>query len=254
MRVVQGAFTHGEAHRGRNELVLRASPKRIAAFLLVAIGSLGLAGLLARAAILFSSDPATLEVAKRFDLDFENNVPAWFTSTVLLIAAALLGLIAVGKRREGCRFRAHWAWLAVIFLVLSIDEAVYMHEILRGPLHNRWKLDGLLFFAWIIPGSIAVLIFGLAYWKFLLHLGLRTRVLFVAAFSCYVGGALGLEAVGGALVQVHGYESLRYSAVMFCEEILEMVGVAIFIYALADTLRSTPGMTRIAFASASDRS
>lgn len=248
MRVVQGDFTHARVRPGGDELVLWATPKRVAGLLVAAIASLGAAGIFARAAILLTSDPATLEIARRFDLDLENNVPAWFSSMGLLVASGLLGLIAIGKRRAGCRFRWHWGWLAVIFLVLSIDEAVYMHEILRGPLHKRWQLDGLLFFAWVIPGTIAVLLFGAAYWRFLLHLEGRTRALFVAAFTCYVGGALGLEAVGGALVQVHGYESLRYSAVMFCEEILEMTGVAIFIYALVDSLRSAQGEARIAFA------
>jgi len=231
-------------------LVLRATPRRIGRWMLLAVVGLLVAGTLARVALLLLDDSyaALHELARRFDLDLESNVPSWYSSMGLLVAAGILGVIARAKWHLRAPFRRHWAFLAVVFVGLSIDEAVQLHELLRGPMHKRWELHGLLHFAWIIPAAGAVALFGLGYLRFLWHLSARSRFLFVSAAVLFVGAALGLEAVGGAQVERTGYESVRYSIFMVCEEGAEMLGVALFIYALLDYLRTDFGQVRIAFA------
>ena len=50
----------------------------------------------------------------------------------------------------------------------------------------------------------------------------------------FVTGALGLELVGGALVERFGFDDIRYFAVATLEELLEMIGIAVFLFALMD--------------------
>jgi len=79
---------------------------------------------------------------------------------------------------------------------------------------------------------------GLAYLKFLLHLPRKTRDLFLLAGSIYVGGALGMEMVCGYYADAVGQRNLIYGLMASVEEILEMVGVIVFIYALLSYIGS----------------
>lgn len=224
-------------------LVLRGSPEGVTRALLGLIGVIVAAGVAARVAILrtTAADHGIRELARRFDLDIEHNIPSWFASGALLAAAVLLGAITHAAWQQRSRFRWHWTALVGMFVCLSIDEATSLHEMVMAVLHSRFDLHGLLFFAWVIPAGIAVGIVGLLYMRFLGHLPARTRQLFVLAAVVYVGAALGLEAVGGKVVEVHGFESVRYSLLMLIEEILELLGIALFLYALLDYLRAECG-------------
>jgi hypothetical protein len=63
-------------------------------------------------------------------------------------------------------------------------------------------------------------------------------VLFIAAGSLYLAGALGIESVGGWYFSRNGEtEDLRYSLLVAAEEFAEMSGIILFIYALLDYLR-----------------
>ena len=234
--------------KSQDPLVLRTTPRQAWWLLLSIIGTLTLAGIAARATILATQDPGTVEVARRFDLDAEHNIPTWFASTALLAAAMLLGVVARGRWRAGAADRRHWAGLAILFTLLSLDEAVQMHEMLRHPMHEWFDLRGIFLFAWVIPVFFAVVGFAAVYLRFWLRLPSRTRALFFVSGVLYVGGALGLELAGGALAESHGFESLRYSAVMIVEEVMEMVGVALFLYALLDHVRAETSTFGLALA------
>lgn len=232
----------------RDPLVLSTSPRQAWILLLLVIGVLTLAGVAARATILATRDPGTVELARRFDLDMEHNIPTWFASTALLAAAMLLGVVANGRWRARAADRRHWAGLAILFTLLSLDEAVQLHEILRLPMLKWFDLRGIFLFSWVIPVFFAVVGFAAVYLRFWLRLPPRTRALFFVSAALYVGGALGLELAGGAMAESHGFESLRYSAVMIVEEVMEMIGVALFVYALLDHVRGEAGTFALALA------
>lgn len=179
-----------------------------------------------------------VELGKRFDMDHEINLPTWFSSSLLLLCAFVLGVIALAKRAQGNRFRWHWAVLALAFVYLSLDETANLHELLIVPIRRRLGLGGFLYFAWVIPGVIAVGCFGLAFVRFLWNLEARSRWRFIYGGSVYVGGALGMELIGGAMADWYGFESARYIAVMMAEETLEMLGLIIFLLALIDYVKS----------------
>ena len=184
-------------------------------------------------------------LVRMFFLDEENNIPTFFSSGILLLSACLLAVIAVLKKRERDSRAGHWSALAIIFMLLSIDEASSIHELMTGPLRNLLHTSGFLYFAWVIPGLAFVLAIATIYWKFLLHLSTRTRRLFVVAAIIYIIGAIGTELVGGWFVELYGRNNLPYSFLAMLEETLEMIGVIVFVYALLDYMSVKVGEVRI---------
>ncbi|MEG4572841.1 hypothetical protein QUA56_09090 [Microcoleus sp. N3A4] len=174
-----------------------------------------------------------------FNLDSEINYPSWYSSFTLLFCGILLGIIAAAKKKQGDRYFRHWKALGFIFVFLSLDEILSLHEILIiNDLRKALHLGGFFYFIWVIPGAIFVVVTAVAYLKFLLHLPLRTRNFFLLAGSIYVGGALGMEMVCGYYADVAGQRNLIYGLMASVEEILEMVGVLVFIYALLSYIGS----------------
>ena len=79
-------------------------------------------------------------------------------------------------------------------------------------------------------------VFVIAYLRFLMHLSLPIRNLFIAAGLIYVGGAIGLEAIGGRHFDLYGKDAV-YQVYTTVEELLEMTGIVVFIYALLEHIR-----------------
>ena len=171
-----------------------------------------------------------------FDVNIENNVPTFFSTFLLVTSAALLALIA-GQSSVVTRDTGYWRWLSLIFLFLAVDEDASLHELLIDPMKEYLPLHGPLFFAWVVPYGLAVLVVGLLFLKFVLRLPAWTRGLVFAAGGLYLAGALGFEMIGGWYLSEDGEsENMPYSLLVAGEEFLEMSGIILFIYALLDFL------------------
>ncbi len=170
--------------------------------------------------------------APKIDLGNEANFPTYFSSLLLLFSSALLAAIALHASHSSRIFTRHWWALSAIFGILSMDEIVGLHELAVGPLRNAFRLTGVFYFAWVIPGAIFVAIFSVVFMRFLFHLPRRCRLRIAIAGIVYVGGALGVELIGGNYVYHHGDESFAYSMVVAVEESMEMTGAILFIGAL----------------------
>jgi len=118
-----------------------------------------------------------------FDVDEEDSVPTWYSTSALLLASALLFLISQRKRADRDPWVRYWYGLSLTFAALSLDEIAGFHE----------ALNDMLDYSWAIPGGIAAAMFGLAYLRFLWHLPARTRWLFVVSGCVFLGGAVGVE-------------------------------------------------------------
>jgi hypothetical protein len=92
-----------------------------------------------------------------------------------------------------------------------------------------------------------VAIFVLGYYRFLMLLPRRTRSLFIAAGTIFVGGALGVEAVSGMQASLHGQQNLTYHAIITAEELFEMAGIVVFVYALLDYIGRQFGTVAVQF-------
>lgn len=102
------------------------------------------------------------------DLDAESNPAAWLASSLLLLNAIVLGLLAVTA--PGRRDRRRWAVLALLTLLVSFDEAAGLHERMSIALHLALDTSGALAAAWVIPGGILVVAVATVYLRFLLGL------------------------------------------------------------------------------------
>lgn len=176
-----------------------------------------------------------------FSLDNEMNIPALYSALALLFSAVLLGVIAHAKNLDSSPYKQHWKILSFIFLYLSVDEAGQLHEKLITPMRSLLNASGFLYYTWVVPIGLLVVIFLLSYTKFLFHLPASTKKLFVAATAFYIGGAIGVELVGGYLVSTAGLNPLFYRIAMTTEELFEMLGIVVFIHALISYIKTYVG-------------
>jgi len=222
------------------ELQITISPRRLTGILSLVVLGLTLASLAGSMSTLYLHPGTDLlkQVQKSyirlFYVDWEANIPTWYQASTLLFCSIILATIARGKRARRDPYVWHWAALAIIFLAMSIDEEAVIHEMAIKPLRQAFHMGGLLYYAWVVPGAAAVLLFALAYLRFLWSLPPRTRLLFAVAGVIYVGGALGVEAMSGLWADRHGEENLIYMMISTVEELMEMIGIIVFIHALLD--------------------
>ena len=171
---------------------------------------------------------------KLFHLDEERNVPALFSTLLLLSAAALLFHIRHHENRRGSRDAAKWTVLAIGFVYIAIDEFGHIHELLIVP--GRELLGerslGPFYYAWVIPATAIVLVLAAYFLGFLLRLPGPIRLGFIVGGVLFVGGAIGFEMLEGRHDELYGEQSLTYRAYVTLEDSLEMAGVIVFIHAL----------------------
>lgn len=167
-----------------------------------------------------------------FDLDNEHNVPTYWSSLLLLTAALLLTYIFIQKYLLKEKYRFHWLMLAGIFLFMSMDEYMALHERMIKPLRSLFDAGGWLYFSWVIPAFVVVGIIGFLFFPFILSLRAPIRNMFFLSGIIYLGGVLGVEMLSGYITYNYGQRSLLYPMTTTVEETLEMFGVAYFIYAL----------------------
>jgi hypothetical protein len=239
--------------------------KTIVRFLIVAVLLITLAGLAARFALYMWGDKAFLDPLELLDVGEEQSIPTWFESMMFMLCSILLAVVAVTKRQRGERYGLHWGVLSIIFLYLSLDEVATIHEALGAALERLlrhttgFEAGGAISYFWVVPGIAFVLVVALAYVRFLLHLPRTTRRLFLFAGAVFVLGALGVEMLTAEVMSASGpiadwivstsgdmvdrgtanavptiLKGLQTSG----EEMLEMLGLAAFIYALLAYMRS----------------
>lgn len=168
-----------------------------------------------------------------FELNGEANIPTWFSSLLLILNAFILAIIAIRTKAQLGPYSAKWFVLAVIFLYLSIDESAQLHEMVEKPVRLAFDLTGYLYFAWIIPAVCCLVVLGIYIRRFLFDLPKSSRWLFLIAGTVYVGGAVGMEAIGSNIFYTHqGHKTMAYNLWATVEESFEMLGLIIFFYAL----------------------
>ena len=230
------------------DVALRVSPRGVLITLVVLIVLVYLSGTLVHVARLAGGYPIRDHLVRLFDLDWENNLPTWLSSTNLLICAVLLALIAKAKRARRDAYAPYWFGLCLVFFYLAVDEAASLHEVTIGPVGELVGASGAFFAAWVIPAMIVLSIFSLLYLRFLFALPRRTQALFVLSGGLYVIGGLGFEMLSWhyrfPLYDPENTEASRdltYLMITHVEELLEMLGVAVFTYSLLSYL----GMNKI---------
>jgi hypothetical protein len=181
------------------------------------------------------------------DLDGEANIPAWYSSSLWLIAALLSSLIAVSKHRASAPFVAHWFGLCAVCVFFSMDEAAQIHEYiglaLDRQVFRRWAFLDVYqgwVFSWEYYGIAFVLVFLLVFRRFLRHLPPRILLLMITAGAIFLFGALGVETISAAAVNKKidiPTPNLWTIILVAAEEFFEMAGVVLFIHSLLAYMR-----------------
>jgi hypothetical protein len=179
-----------------------------------------------------------------FDLDTEQNIPTLFSTLDLVLAAGLLWAHYRESRASLRTDAIYWLGLSIIFVLLAVDEFASLHERLTKPVQQLLNTSGALSYAWVIPYSVLVLAFAALYFRFWWRLPTRSRIVVFLSAACYVGGALGMELVGAKLDSLYGLGSALIGVEAIVEEGLEMSGIALFVYALLESLRDRGIMMR----------
>ena len=218
------------------ELRVPISPRALIA-VLVAAGVALLVLSLASVVYKFEIEPGPHETLMRVaNLDQEGGLGAWYESSLLLLCGVLMLLIAAVRRRDGAAYVRHWAFLGAVFVYLSIDEAAALHELTIEPLNDRLDAGGVLYFTWIVPAAVILLVLAATYLRFLRALAPRTRALLLTAAALYIGGGMGFEAVTGLYADQHDRDTLVYALLTNVEEVLEMAGLLVLFGTLLSEL------------------
>jgi len=173
-----------------------------------------------------------------FDLDSDSSIPTWFSSLGLLACSVLLWLNARidGSGKDWLRWQ--WHILAIVFLVLSIDEVARLHEVLGTLVGQELvpavsdRSGGVLSYEWLVAGIAFTGLLALAYIPFLYRLPWRVALGFMVSGCVYVGGAALMESFNGHIGHTSGYTAPLYLFGTVVEETLEMSGVALFAHVL----------------------
>ena len=203
------------------------------ALLFSIVGLLALLGLLAELGQEFFPSPIVRALVGLFSLSYEGNIPNWYSSCLLFWCGLSLARISAGLWKRHDAFRWHWILLAGGFFYMSLDEAVGIHENFGGIT----QVGGLLYYDWILPASMLILILALFYWPFLRSLPSKARRDFLFAAALFLGGAVAMELPLGYWADRFGVDNFGYAAIDLVEETLELLGLTVFLLGLEDHWR-----------------
>jgi len=228
-------------------------PKWVLVWMLCVIALLATLHIAQLLAYYYIDDSEVFDFVQLIDFDYEGNLPSLYSHIAIFFAASLLWFIAIQKRKTlAAPYRYHWILLAVIFTFLGFDEALALHEEVGDLFEDRRWVDasGYLFFAWVVPYGVLLAIFVISYLRFVFALPRVTMLLFITAGTLFVGGAVGIEVFSAYEADLRGSETIMYSVLYTLEELCEMVGIALFCYALMRYIETEYGYLRIHFDSA----
>ncbi len=202
-------------------------------FLIILIGGLFILngiGIVSR--VVFDVYPDS-RIYKIFDFNCERNIPSVFSFLLMLTSSLFLSVIFKTNKVNKRPF-VLWGVLSFVFLMLGLDELLSIHEKIGWLLEEKVQTTGMFYFAWVIPYGIGTVIFLGMYIRFLLLLPRRIAQLFLIGGGMFVAGALGLEMLAGQYAESYSKDFLLYHVMYSIEELLEMLGIAVFNYALVE--------------------
>jgi hypothetical protein len=242
----------GSERLGEESLSLSVPVRRLATVLAVVIVVLSLVSFVAEVVsdFVIVDNKYVDRIAEWVDVNREGSIPTWYATITLASCAVMLGLIAVDAARRKRPYPLHWAALAVIFALLSLEEILGVHSEATGRLREIVSItDGpgyaiALALIVLVGLAIVAVLFG----RFYLQLPSKWRTWFTIAAVIYAVGVFASDAVGDYLITAAGEPTLAYDIVLTIEEALEMTGVLIVIVMLLEYIRTFVGTVSLSVA------
>lgn len=225
--------------KGEKVLKIKLDTKRLIVWLFGLTLALNFIGLVSRMIekLLGFNDT---QFVRLVDVSEEANITSWFSSALLLMAALLLFVITRLKKIDQAPFSRHWGFLSLVFMFLSLDEAAKIHEMMIKPLRSLFHATGIFYYSWLIVAIPLVILFAVIYMRFVFSLPNRTRNQVIAAAFLFLAGAVGFEMLGGLFYNVELSGVYLSSILVTFEELLENLGIVIFISALMTYIKQQP--------------
>ncbi len=158
---------------------------------------------------------------------FDNNLPSWWLATLLALCSGALALCASAAGEH----RWRWWLTSAGLLLLSLDESAGLHRAVAAMYENT---TGILGFGFVLPAIAFATVIALLYLPRIRRLPPRSRLLFGAASSLYLTGALLLQFLLSLLGS--GEFSLLYTLLDLLQKPLEILGACLLLIALLDLL------------------
>ncbi|MDB4584216.1 hypothetical protein N9164_13775 [Draconibacterium sp.] len=178
--------------------------------------------------------PLGIHFRNLFDMNKEQNLPTWYSTIQLFVVGTFFLLAAASFREKLTTAAGMLSIMGLIFLVLSLDESVGIHEKLGeltdvflsgGDRANTvFVHTGIWMFVMAIPFLLALL-----YLVFLMSRYIKDRQfvrLSLIGIVVFLGSAGGLEIIGNFLPD----ELIPFQVA--AEETGEMVGVTLILWAV----------------------
>ncbi len=179
-------------------------------------------------------------------VDFEANVPTFYSVGLLLTAALICVLNRWASSKDQGRAASGWMALSVLFALLAADEFMSLHETLNTPasaLLKHFEIETLTF-PWLYIAVPALVPVAFYFLTFLQTLEADTRRRIVLSAVIYLSGALLFESLSGVAQSAVGYQHMAYQTLCHLEELLEMFGVILFVGAtLRHLQKNCAGLT-----------
>ena len=182
-------------------------------------------------------DESKFDFVRLVDMDYEGNLPTLFSASLFFLAAALLLVISRINgsnnnpgRETSDRFR--WMGISIVFLFLGIDEGTKIHEYVGDWMEQFVDATGWLYFPWVIPYMLAFGLLVIFYFPFYRRLPIEIRRGFLLAAILFLSGAVLIETISAREADMNGTSTITYSVLYTIEEVMEMVGLIVFIRCL----------------------
>jgi hypothetical protein len=160
------------------------------------------------------------------DLNHEANIPAWYSSILLLAGACVAGL--VGAATRGAHGQG-WKGIALVMAAFSLDEIAGIHERLVLPAEHIGPFGSIRNVTWVLVGVVVVGALVALFLRTVLESPPRIRRAVLVAGAIYAGGALGMESLGGLWALSHGHVNWMHAVLEMLEESAELLGATLFL-------------------------
>lgn len=174
-----------------------------------------------------------------FHFDSEANIPALYSFVIIMACGALLWATASlheVRIKQQTRF---WKTLSCLCIIAALDEFTGFHQVLTTDslkLLGDFTADGYLYFKWIIPYCLFFALMTAFLLNQFIRLPIHTKLTFLLGGTIFFVGAILFEMLGGHYLVTHPgeskYTSLNYALLATVEELLEMIGIIIFLYGI----------------------